>query len=157
VAEIRRLIYELRPPALDELGLVPALQLNLAQMMVGGLKIELDTPPDKFPKLSAAAEVALYRITFEAITNVIRHAEAKTCLIRFWLPSSSLIQLEIIDDGRGGAIVTRQGVGLSSMKERAEELGGFCRIENRLTGGTHITVRLPIATSKTGHTSNETR
>jgi signal transduction histidine kinase len=83
IAEIRRLVYALRPPVLDELGLVSALREHLAQLdQPEGLHLTLEAP-EALPELSAAVEVAVYRIVLEALTNVVRHAHARTCLGNF--------------------------------------------------------------------------
>jgi len=97
------------------------------------------------PPLPAAIEVAVYRIVLEALTNVERHAHAQTCLIRLNQPTAGSLCLEILDDGGGLPQNYRVGVGLTSMRERAAELGGECQITSRRTGGTQIRVLLPIA------------
>lgn len=152
IADIRRLVYELRPPALDELGLVSALREQAAQYGGGsnGLQVSVVVSPQDLPPLSAAVEVAAYRIALEALTNVVRHAHARRCEIRVaWNDAgdgkgSSLLQLEIIDDGGGISPTHRAGVGLSSMCERAAELGGICSIELASGGGTRVFARLPL-------------
>ena len=166
LADIRRLVYDLRPPALDELGLVAAIRESAANVGATGrrspahserdrsslpdrLRITVDAP-DRLPPLPAAVEVAAYRIVQEALTNVMRHAQARTCRIRLSLDDedgrkgSSLLQLEITDDGIGLPAERRAGVGLTSMRERAEELGGTCVIVSRATGGTRVAARLPL-------------
>jgi signal transduction histidine kinase len=88
--------------------------------------------------------VAVYRITQEALTNVIRHAEAHNCHIDLRLDESGcLLYLEVKDDGKGLAVKRPAGVGLNSMRERAEELGGTLTITSILTGGTLLTAKLP--------------
>jgi signal transduction histidine kinase len=148
VADIRRLIYELRPPALDDLGLVAALQSNAAQISGASseLYITVETPAEGLPSLSAAVEVAAYRIALEAVTNVARHAQARTCTIRLSSHHNGrlALQVDVIDDGAGLPAQIRSGVGFSSMRERAAELGGTCTIENRPIGGTHLIARLPL-------------
>jgi signal transduction histidine kinase len=141
--EVRRVVYQLRPPALDELGLVPALQEQAAQYGQAGLRVSV-AAPQELPPLSAAVEVAAYRIAQEAMTNVVRHAHARTCLVRLWVDDR--LHLEVADDGRGlnGA---RVGVGLTSMRERAEELGGNCTVEPGQAGGTSVRARFPLAGS----------
>jgi signal transduction histidine kinase len=97
--------------------------------------------------LPAAVEVGAYRIVLEALTNVIRHAHAKHCAIRFSVSlngSSNVLCIEVQDDGVGIPEAHRAGVGLRSMLERAEEIGGSCLIEHRAEGGTCIQARLPI-------------
>ena len=139
VAEIRRLVYNLRPPALDQLGLAAALAESAD--LAGGATVAVDVPDD-LPPLSAAAEVAAYRIAQEALTNVARHASAQHCSLRLWSESGNLC-LEVRDDGRGLPSDVRSGVGLRAMQERAAELGGTCTIESS-PGGTVVLATLPM-------------
>jgi len=99
--------------------------------------------PEELPLLPAAVEVAAYRIALEAITNVTRHAHAHTCRIE--LRVDDALSLEIRDDGLGLSATCRAGVGMTSMRERAAELGGECRIEPDSRGGTRVVARLPLA------------
>jgi len=148
VAEIRRLVYELRPPALDELGLYGALEAHVAQLNSSqDLQIQIMTQPDPLPPLSAAVEVAAYRIALEGVTNVVRHAGARRCDVCLEITGSDQRQLRlgISDDGRGLPPSYHPGVGLNSMRERAEELGGSCRIVAGKNGGTQVTAVLPIS------------
>jgi signal transduction histidine kinase len=144
IADIRRLVYDLRPPALDNLGLVEALR-QLAERY--GSKDEplavLVEAPEDLPDLPAAVEVAVYRITQEALTNVVRHARARTCVVRLIVDEG--VTLEIVDDGVGIPEERSAGVGLSSMHERASELGGSCVFEPAPKGGTQVLVRLPLS------------
>jgi signal transduction histidine kinase len=149
-AEIRRLVYELRPPALDDLGLVAALRTLAARYDQGGrpgLRITVEAPDFPSP-LPAAVEVAAYRICQEALTNVVRHAGARHCTVRLVLPDAcgprAALVVEVRDDGRGLAADRRAGVGLASMHERAAELGGTCLIEPVPTGGTRVLATLPL-------------
>lgn len=152
VGEIRRLVYALRPPALDDLGLVAALRECAAQASrpaqagtgldhVGELRINVEAP-DHLSPLPAAVEVAAYRIVQEALTNIVRHAEAHTCTVRLSLAES--LEIEVSDDGVGIPPEQRAGVGLLSMRERAAELGGTCDIERAAAGGTRVCARLPM-------------
>jgi signal transduction histidine kinase len=141
IADIRRLVYALRPPALDELGLVGALQIQIARYQRPDLRITLDVPKE-LPALSAAVEVAVYRIITEALTNVIRHAHAQHCQVRLALAGA--VEIEVLDDGCGLAKAQSSGVGLVSMRERAEELGGVCVVEPAAGGGTRVLARLPM-------------
>jgi signal transduction histidine kinase len=143
ITDIRRLVYNLRPPALDDLGLIGALREQASQYGHTGLHITIDAP-ERLPPLPAAVEVAAYRIAQEALTNVVRHAEARICIIRLSLDDAALY-LEIQDDGRGLPEDHHAGVGLHSMRERAEELGGTCLIEAMPTRGTRIRARLPLS------------
>ena len=106
------------------------------------LVVKVDAPA-RLPALPAAVEVAAYRIVQEALTNVVRHACAHTCLIRLALEAGVLC-LEIADDGAGLPAERRAGVGLRSMRERAEELGGSLAVEAVPTGGTRVRARLPL-------------
>ena len=149
-ADIRHLVYELRPPALDELGLISALRESAAQFTQQGynhLNITFDSP-ESLPPLPAAVEVAVYRIAQEAMTNVVRHADARNCHIDLRLDESGcLLCLEVKDDGKGLLMKRRAGVGLNSMRERAEELGGTFTITSIPTGGTCLTAQLPCRVS----------
>jgi signal transduction histidine kinase len=149
VADIRRLVYELRPPALDELGLVGALRAHVQSLSAAnGLHVTVDAPRD-LPPLSAAVEVAAYRIALEALTNVVRHAQAHACQVHLAVVEESL-QLDIADDGLGLPHESQAGMGLTSMRERADELGGTCVIENRPGGGMRVYAELPITPSAHG-------
>jgi signal transduction histidine kinase len=148
VGEIRRLIHGLRPPALDELGLAGAVRDRAAQLasrprggLVPGLQVTVEAP-ERLPALPAAVEVAAYRIVEEALTNVACHAHAHTCAVRLVLTDA--LEVEIADDGVGVPTERPIGVGLLSMRERAEELGGDMRVEPQPNGGTHVWARLPI-------------
>ena len=149
-AEIRRLVYELRPPALDDLGLAAALRTLAARYdHEAPDALRVDVEAWAFPRsLPAAAEVAAYRICQEALTNVVRHASARHCTLRLVLTNengrSAALSVEIRDDGRGLPVDRRAGVGLASMRERAAELGGTCSIETVPTGGTRVTAMLPL-------------
>ena len=140
LADIRRIVYDLRPPALDDLGLVSAIKEQANHYTDGGLAIRVDAP-ENLPSLPAAVEVATYRIVQEALTNVAHHAQARTCQVRLSLNGS--LDIEIADDGVGISSTHRAGVGLNSMYERAAELGGSCRIVSRPHEGTQIRVSLP--------------
>ena len=150
VTDIRRLVYSLRPPALDDLGLVPALQQASESYGNGGPVFTIEAPAE-LPPLPAAVEVAAYRIAQEAITNVVRHANARHCTIRLQLSDlRTTLVVEVEDDGQGLEESKVAGIGHHSMRERAEELGGSCDIQPRAGGGTRIHARLPfqpVATS----------
>jgi signal transduction histidine kinase len=144
LAEIRRLVYDLRPPALDELGLVGAIR-DAAERhtshAANGLDISVHAP-DKLPPLSAAVEVAAYRIVQEALANVTHHAGATDCVVR--LTVADELRIEVSDDGIGIPKEHHSGVGLHSMRERAEELGGTCIVGRSASGGTRVLARLPL-------------
>ncbi len=125
-AEIRRLVNDLRPPMLDTFGLVGAIR----QLVHAQTDITFDLrAPEPMPALPAAVEVAVYRIAGEAIHNVIRHSGARCCVLRIELIADEL-RLEVGDDGRGFPADRPVGVGASSMRERAAELGGSLMLEN---------------------------
>ena len=145
VADIRRLVYELRPPALDELGLIGAVRETAAQHGAGGLLVSVEAP-EELPPLPAAVEVAAYRIMQEAMTNVVRHAGANWCEVRIALDDATL-RLEVTDAGRGIGADRGFSVGLHSMRERAEELGGRFEVESVPDDGTCIGASLPLARS----------
>lgn len=138
-ADIRRLVYDLRPPLLDELGLIKA--LNNVRLAGGSLQLDV-MAPDPMPTLSAATEVAIYRIAIEAIHNVVKHAQATTCTIRIAIEAETLI-LTIVDDGQGLPAGNPNGIGTQSMRERAAELGGTFAIQPAEPVGTCLEVRLP--------------
>ncbi len=145
IADVRQVVYELRPPALDELGLVGALReqaLRLSGVDADGhaLRVDVDAP-DVLPDLPAAVEVAAYRIATEALTNVVRHAHADRCTVTIAL--GDRLEVVVADDGRGPAD-SKPGVGLTSMRERAGELGGRCSISSRPGGGSVVRAELPL-------------
>ena len=142
IEDVRVIVHGLRPPALDEFGLIGALYEHGQQL--NGLQVKIDAP-NPLPPLSAAVEVTLYRIAMEALTNVVKHAEATRCAIRLQLNDADHeLRLEISDDGCGLPKNRQAGVGLASMRERASELGGTCIIDSSAEGGTHICVSLPV-------------
>jgi two-component system NarL family sensor kinase len=145
VADVRRLVYGLRPPALDQLGLIGALRQQAAMIDLASadLSCEIDAP-DPFPRLPAAVEVAAYRIAQEALTNISRHANARHA--RVTISVADGLHLEVEDDGCGLRPDGQAGVGLTSMRERATELGGLLEISRPAGGGTRIRVQVPIAT-----------
>jgi signal transduction histidine kinase len=156
---LRELSYELRPPALDDRGLLLALRdraLQLAPLQVEitaaidaagiesvGIVSERIGAGDGRGDLPAAVEVAAYRIAVAAMTNVARHAAASRCWVTLALADHQLTVL-VEDDGRGLAADFRPGVGVLSMRERAGELGGVCVHEQRSGGGTRVRATLPV-------------
>jgi two-component system NarL family sensor kinase len=142
IEEIRRLVYAMRPPALDELGLVPALrQQALGLRNRRGEPVAVDvSAPENLPDLPAAVEVAAYRIVTEALTNVARHSSGPTARVRLAATAKSL-SVEVSDTGRSDE--WRPGVGLASMRERAAELGGTLEAGPSEDGG-RVAALLPI-------------
>jgi two-component system NarL family sensor kinase len=148
LADVRRLVDGLRPPALDDLGLLGAITQQATRMEGDGsagtnqTRIEVGGDPMPLPALPAAAEVAAYRIAVEAMTNAVRHAGARSC--RVSVSAGSQLRIEVVDDGRGVATPAREGTGLESMRERAAELGGEVTVERRPAGGTRVLATLPL-------------
>ena len=145
IAEVRRLVDGLRPAALDQLGLVSALRQRAAQHQLtsghDAVVWTVDADDDVEP-LPAAVEVAAYRIVLEAVTNAIRHSGARACTVSLQRVGHDL-RVQVRDDGRGLAADRRTGVGLFSMRERAEELGGACTVTSDASG-TLVDARLPL-------------
>jgi signal transduction histidine kinase len=148
IGNVRRLVYELRPPTLDELGLVAAIReraVQLSSQPTGGVQIRVQAP-ETLPVLPAAVEVATYRIVQEALTNITRHAHAQHGLVRLSLvEDKKVLQIEVIDEGIGLPQERHRGVGLFSMRERAEELGGSCTIEKQNGSGTRVCAQIPLS------------
>jgi len=154
VADIRRVAYALRPPALDERGLVGAIRARAASYTTqgatstaGGPRVGVEAA-EPLPALPAAVEVAAYRIVDEALANVLRHARARNCTVRFTIaevPAGTALRIEVEDDGIGLSASPRSGVGLLSLRERAEELGGTCAVETPVAGGTRVAALLPLS------------
>jgi len=142
IADIRRLVYSLRPPTLDELGLGYALRELAQQQQAHRMQVTFEGADD-IPQLPAAVEVAIYRIAQEALTNTLRHASAEACTIRLAVDDQQ-VSMQIADNGRGMPTPVTPGVGLRSMKERAEELGGSCVLTSEPGQGTVIQVTLPL-------------
>jgi signal transduction histidine kinase len=141
VADIRTLVDELRPPAL-ELGLMTAIKERSAEL---GLLMDVRVDgPDDLPSLPAAVEVAAYRICQEALMNVLKHADARHVQVR--VRAGDLLTLDIQDDGVGLLRTSRSGVGLDSMRERAAEVGARCTINVPDGGGTRVSVCFPLPT-----------
>jgi two-component system, NarL family, sensor kinase len=142
VSDVRRIVQNLRLPVLDELGLAGAVRAD-AERYRPGLDVVVEAP-EHLGQLPASTEIAAYRIVSEALANVVKHASARHASIRIARAAGQL-ELDITDDGigfhpgRAGA-----GVGLSTMAERAEELGGTCQVAPGKAGGTSVAVVLPL-------------
>ena len=145
IDEVRRLTYDLRPPALDELGLVGALRERVATFAGASAQpLTVEIEASELPPLAAAVEVAAYRIGLEALTNVVRHADASRATLRLH-PAGDDLVLEVQDDGRGvDRIPHPGGVGHRSMVERAEELGGWVVVTDAAPRGTLVRAGLPL-------------
>ena len=152
IADIRRTVYSLRPPALDQLGLIAAVRAQADELATAAGVQATVVGPELFPPLPAAAEVAAYRIIGEALTNTARHAQAHSVYVGLCLTDA--LHLVVEDDGVGLPVEYRAGVGLASMRERAEELGGTFRIRSQTGRGVRIEVSLPVSNEST-HSPNE--
>lgn len=134
---------DLRPAALDELGLAEALRQHgqtVRRLSGGVLDVQVSVDGD-VTGLPAAVEVAAYRISQEALSNTSRHADATRCVID--LAIDDALVLSIQDDGSGLAPATA-GTGLRSMRERADELGGTCTVTFSPGVGTEVRAHLPV-------------
>jgi signal transduction histidine kinase len=147
VSDVRRLVYGLRPPALDELALDGAVRAVLAKLGAAGCSFHLSVSGD-LSDLPAAVEVAAYRIMTEAATNVVRHAGARQCSVAVER-SDAALSVSVVDDGVGTAGAV--GVGVASMRERAGELGGSLSISRGTAGGTVVRAVLPLAAAEAVH------
>lgn len=142
VADVRRLVHDLRPPALDDRGLVGALRQQGERLAPAATVVAGDLGP-----LPAAVEVAAYRIAGEAMTNAARHARATSCTVRLEVVDSALL-VEVADDGVGIAPAAQAGVGLVGLRERAAELGGRSEITCPASGGTVVRAWLPLRSTR---------
>jgi signal transduction histidine kinase len=149
IDEIRRIAHDLRPPALDVFGLVGTLRMQIATFDEGSedgrLRVWLDAP-EELPSLPAAVEVAALRITLEALSNAARHSGGSQVRVDLAMADGDLV-VTVTDDGSGIPLVASPGVGLSSMRERAAEVGGSLDILPADVGGTVVSARLPVVTS----------
>jgi signal transduction histidine kinase len=158
VDEIRTLVHDLRPPTLDELGLLGAIQERVTELAkttqhladdqeVCPLQIQLLSPPT-LPALPATVEVAAYRIITESLVNVVRHAKATACTVSLDISQASNLIISVTDNGMGLPHTIKPsgkgGIGLVSIRERATELGGHCAFERLEGGGTRVIASLPF-------------
>jgi two-component system NarL family sensor kinase len=138
-------VYALRPPGLDELGLLGALRQHARAFTPGAVTPHITVCGADLQGLPAPVEVAAYRIATEAITNAVRHAKARHCQVSVELDGN--LTVEIVDDGIGLPTRWRAGVGITSMRERAGELGGTCTLECSGAAGTKVVACLPLVTA----------
>jgi signal transduction histidine kinase len=147
ITEIRRIVYGLRPPALDELGLVAAIRQGCNRLRAAdgrALAVTIHAPVE-LPALPAAVEVAAYRIVLEAVTNAARHSGSA----QVWLSveaRADRLALAVRDGGGPAAATWRPGVGLQSMRERAEQVGGWLTAGPGPDGG-EVRAELPVVSS----------
>lgn len=150
---IRRFARGLRPPALDELGLLPALESHVRALSEGTaatVRIEGDPGP---AGLSRATELALYRIAQEALSNAVRHSGARTITLRFGREPGA-VTLSVLDDGHGFALESAReadrGLGLFGMEERAFYVGGSLEVRSAPGGPTEVRARVPLEGARPG-------
>ena len=141
LGDIRRLVEALRPPALDELGLLGAVR-SRAAALAGDMRIEV-SGSESTGALPAAIETAAYRIVVEAMTNAVRHSGGAHCSVLI-MADDDAVEAVVRDDGRGLAADRNPGVGLRSMQERAAEVGGTLSVSSA-TEGTVVSARLPLS------------
>ncbi len=142
LADVRRISRDLRPPLLDELGLVPALK-RLTRDIAEYAHVEIDTLMQVPETLSKDQQTVIYRVVQEALTNVVRHANASHASLTL-TNQTSFTQLVIEDDGQGfdpSLVAQNKHFGLASMRERVELVGGKLSIDSSLKQGTTLTVR----------------
>lgn len=141
VGDVRAIVHELRPPALDELGLAGAVRELAARFDRPVQRVEVIV--DDVDGLSAAVDLAAYRIVAEGLNNAVRHARAARIEVRLARAEDGLV-VRIADDGRGLPAVAGGGVGLDSMRARADEMGGRFDVTAAAGGGTVVTAILPL-------------
>jgi len=132
IADLRTVVYSLRPPALDDLGVVGAITAQVRRIAESST-VEIDVENDGLPALPAAVEVALFRIAVEGVTNVVRHAGARSCRVLLGGVDGRAV-VEVVDDGASDRLWT-PGVGTVAMRERVTELGGSLEIGPTGEGG----------------------
>jgi two-component system NarL family sensor kinase len=132
IADLRTVVYSLRPPALDDLGVVGAVTAHVRRLAEAGT-IDIDVEDQGLPALPAAVEVAIFRIAVESVTNVVRHSEAHCCRVRFSSVDGGAV-VEVADDGTSHRPWTA-GVGTIAMHERVSELGGTLEVGPTAEGG----------------------
>jgi signal transduction histidine kinase len=142
IVEVRGLIHDLRPPVLDDLGLVAAIEQH-AHRITDDTQVHLFfDAPEELPQLAASVETAVYRIAVEACTNAVRHARATSCTVR--LRASRTLKLDVSDDGSGIPAGAQTGVGMAAIRERAEEVGGALTVTSVPGSGTTVTFSIPL-------------
>jgi PAS domain S-box-containing protein len=149
--EMRLLIFELRPPALEKIGLAAALQARLDSVEVrGGMRTQLQIEGEQIRgRLPYAVEEELYHIAQEALNNILKHSNAQHVWVHLCFSEAETI-LEIRDDGIGFVPTAggNGGLGLASLKERAEKIGASLNIESQPGSGTEIRVVVPLSATQ---------
>lgn len=143
IAQTRQLALGLRPPVLDDLGLVAAIR-DRTRAATDAVALTVVAAPEPLV-LPAAVELAALRIVAEAVTNTRRHSRARRCAVRL-VRTADALEIEVRDDGRGLPVDLVPGLGLASIRARARELGGTLEVESLAEGGTRVWARLPAGT-----------
>ena len=160
--EVHRLIFDLRPTMLDDLGLVAAMRWYAeTRLAEAGIKVRFETAGEE-RRLSTQVETALYRVVQEAVNNVVNHSGAQYFTLTFVLKDDS-VTISMMDDGWGFDMAElarsrdeKRGLGLMGMKERVELLGGTFALYSELGGGTKITVEVPLEEEETNGNGQDT-
>ncbi|MBO9533167.1 MAG: sensor histidine kinase [Solirubrobacteraceae bacterium] len=142
---LRDIIADLRPAALDELGLGPALRALVERVRVHGdltLELELELGDARVP---ATLETVAYRVVQEALANVVKHARATNGRVSAAVQDGDLLRIEVADNGDGLGETPGNGFGLIGMRERAVLAGGSLDVRDGDTGGTVVDLQLPLA------------
>ena len=150
IDDLHRVIYDLRPSVLDDLGLLPAIRSYADTHLASrGITVQCEFP-DTMPTIPREATTALYRVVQEALTNIVRHSGAETVLIGCTVARDTLT-IEVEDDGRGfdpervgHPRETGEGLGLLGMRERLALLGASLKIESEMGRGTRVLITLPL-------------
>ncbi|PWW23653.1 histidine kinase/DNA gyrase B/HSP90-like ATPase [Geodermatophilus normandii] len=142
LADVRRLVHDLRPPALDDLGLAGAVRQQAERLLAPAVPVTVEA--EGLADLPAAVEVAAYRIASEALANAARHASATRVRVRLARDADGALEVTVADDGVGIPPDRAAGVGLVSLRERAAELGGRCTVSCPAEGGTQVRAVLPV-------------
>jgi signal transduction histidine kinase len=144
-AMVQELAAQLRPSALDRLGLGPAIQGDMRRFQSRvGIQCKISLPAS-FPSLAPSVATAVFRIFQECVTNVARHAGASRVAVRVGMRGNDVV-LRVLDNGAGispSAIDSEESLGLLGMRERAAALGGEVRFQRGKRRGTLVTVRIP--------------
>ena len=149
IDDLHRVIYDLRPSILDDLGLLPAIHWYAERLAARGVAVQFEFP-EAPPDLTPEARITVYRVVQEALSNIERHAKAETVLVACNVSANELT-IEIEDDGTGfdpeevrQPRENGQGLGLLGMRERLSLLGGTCSVESQPGQGTRVLIRLPL-------------
>lgn len=146
-SELRRMVREARPPVLDDLGLCAALARKIEELAgVALLQVDLDCQLGDPARLPSQLETAVYRVVVESVNNVIKHAAAEKLQVRLCLEKECL-RGDIVDDGCGFQLRRAgrsAGVGLASMRERCEAVGGVVTVESQPRRGTRVRFAIPV-------------